>query len=472
MNESQQGRYRPVNATPVKSFFVSMLTRDIQLEDAILDLLDNCVDGILRSKGRSGSRPYEGSKADITFSADSFSIHDNCGGIPWSLHSYAFRMGRDPDSPQGASGSVGVYGIGMKRAIFKMGEHCLISTRNEEDQYEVEITPGWIAKESEWEIPVREADISEEYDGTTIVVGDLHEGIAKTFGEGAKCFSSELNQIIATHYAYIIEKGFEITINGEGVKPRTTKLVLDDRDTAPANAIRPFVYRTTTEDGVKVYLAVGFTRPIPSENEVKDEQKVARYSSEDAGWTVLCNDRTVLFCDRSQLTGWGEAGVPRYHTQFIAISGIVEFRSEDPSKLPTTTTKRGIDASSTLFLQVKNKMREGMRLFTDYTNKWKGSAEESKLQIEQGTPLSLEELKSATEGLSFNKTRTLPLGKQYKPKLPQPTRPRRGKSTRRISFVKEISKIETVANYLGDSDMRPEEVGEECFEILYAEARE
>ena len=37
-----------VDASPVKSFFVEMLTRDIELGDAILDLLDNCVDGILR----------------------------------------------------------------------------------------------------------------------------------------------------------------------------------------------------------------------------------------------------------------------------------------------------------------------------------------------------------------------------------------------------------------------------------------
>jgi hypothetical protein len=40
-------------AAPTKQFFVSMLTRDISLEDAILDLIDNCLDGALRiAKGR------------------------------------------------------------------------------------------------------------------------------------------------------------------------------------------------------------------------------------------------------------------------------------------------------------------------------------------------------------------------------------------------------------------------------------
>ena len=45
-----------VSARPVKSFFVSMLIRDNKLVDAIMDLLDNCVDGILRTgTGENGS---------------------------------------------------------------------------------------------------------------------------------------------------------------------------------------------------------------------------------------------------------------------------------------------------------------------------------------------------------------------------------------------------------------------------------
>lgn len=34
-----------INASPTKNFFVEMLTRDIDLKDAILDLLDNCFAG-------------------------------------------------------------------------------------------------------------------------------------------------------------------------------------------------------------------------------------------------------------------------------------------------------------------------------------------------------------------------------------------------------------------------------------------
>jgi len=138
MAQIKQKQYEDVDAKPVKSFFVSMLTRDISLEDAILDLLDNCVDGILRTKKRPNkSKPYSGCWAHITFDKDEFLISDNCGGIPWNLHDYAFRMGRAPKRPSDPSGGVGVYGIGMKRAIFKIGKNCLIATRNGVDEYDV-----------------------------------------------------------------------------------------------------------------------------------------------------------------------------------------------------------------------------------------------------------------------------------------------------------------------------------------------
>ena len=468
MSKTATTQYGPVNASPVKSFFVSMLTRDIKLEEAILDLLDNCVDGVLRSKRQhSDGKPYRGFFAEIDFRKDSFSISDNCGGIPWNLHDYAFRMGRSEDRPRDAPGTVGVYGIGMKRAVFKMGAHCLISTHNGQNQYEVEIKPEWMTNETDWMIPVRVAKKSMKTPGTTIYVASLHPGIAARFSEDSKVFKSDLERMVATHYAFIIDKGFEVKINGGSVKPRPTKLIFSDQK----GGMKPFVFQSRTRDGVDVFLTVGFTRPIPTEEELANEQEETRYSSIDAGWTVVCNDRAVLYCDRSELTGWGEAGVPRYHTQFIAITGIVEFKCEDASKLPTTTTKRGIDASSTLYLQVKNKMRESMRMFVDYTNKWKGRASEAKRHIEGARALPFEELKQAAGKLPLKPTtKTVPEGKQYRPDLPLPKKTESTK--RRISFTKGADEVRCVAEHLfKDRNADPSAVGERCFDIFLREAQ-
>ena len=188
-----KNKYDPVDARPVKSFFVDMLTRDIELVDAILDLLDNCVDGILRLKGDYSDQtpnPYENFEAEIKFDANSFSISDNCGGIPWDLHSYAFRMGKEAENRDSDLPTVGVYGIGMKRAIFKIGRQCLISTKNKADCYEVEITPEWIEQSDNWELPVFESSQPDKEDGTTIVIDELHHGIATRFRRRKRKFFS------------------------------------------------------------------------------------------------------------------------------------------------------------------------------------------------------------------------------------------------------------------------------------------
>ncbi len=462
--------YIPIDASPVKSFFVSMLTRDIRLEDAILDLLDNCVDGILRSRrGSTATEPYKGYKAEIEFKKDLFTISDNCGGIPWRLHAYAFRMGRAKNRPPDAPGTVGVYGIGMKRAIFKMGASCLLSTQHGTDRYEVHIKPEWIANEEDWHIPVRTAPHAKPKDGTTIVVGDLYPGIATRFGADAAAFKADLIRLVATHYAFIIDKGFAVIINGTEIKPSPTRLVFNKGGRSGAHGIRPFIYETRTPDGVDVFLAVGFTRPIPSQEEVDRAPEQTRYSSIDAGWTILCNDRAVLYCDRSELTGWGEAGIPRYHTQFIAISGIVEFTADDASKLPTTTTKRGIDASSRLYLQVKNKMREGLGIFVDYTNKWKGRAEEAKKHMGDEPPLTLDLVRKESRSLRFTSTRHVPYGRQYRPALPLPPALERGKT--RISFAKDVEQVKRVAEHLFDDvSKEPAIVGSKCFDLILREA--
>src|SRR5438128_3375104 len=87
---------KSVPSHPAKSFFVSMLTRDIDLQDAILDLLDNCVDGAIRTRTKEMAHKdsLEGFWAKIKLSENKFVIEDNCGGIPWDLaKNYAFCMG-------------------------------------------------------------------------------------------------------------------------------------------------------------------------------------------------------------------------------------------------------------------------------------------------------------------------------------------------------------------------------------------
>ena len=457
------------NFTPTKRFFVDMLTRDIDLEDAILDLLDNCLDGVARSQGKDPDEiDYRGSWANINFDKSSFTIDDNCGGIPGSSAEYAFRMGRPSDAPVEGLATVGVYGIGMKRSIFKIGRHCEIGTRHgEDDAFSVTINEDWLNSDTDWKIPLQSEIFSMDHFGTKIKITKIQKDVGEQF-KSTTFVNTLINKIIYA-YSYIIDKGFNVTVNGKKINPMPVSMRYEKIDTQ-GKAIQPYIYKGTI-DGVDIKLIVGFYSPLPTEDEEEKDKLNPRHNTQSAGWTIVCNDRIVVYKDKTELTGWG-SDYARYHTQFIAISGIVYFKSNSPEKLPITTTKRGVDISSTIFLKVRKHMVEGTKLFIDYTNKWKGqelvNQSNSRLaKSEEASPLKVIETFSEDPSKWTNvKNRTNET--KFKPKLPVP---KNIESIKRISYQKPQDSIDVASEYLNlDEGVTPNQVGEACFDFVYREA--
>lgn len=76
-----------VDSSPTKEFFVEMLTRDIDLTDAILDLLDNCLDGVLRKSGNANIKKdfdYSGYVANIQIRKIVSNAYSKCFLIAFS----------------------------------------------------------------------------------------------------------------------------------------------------------------------------------------------------------------------------------------------------------------------------------------------------------------------------------------------------------------------------------------------------
>ena len=470
------------NGFPTKEFFVGMLTRDIALSDAILDLLDNCLDGVVRQKKNVDKRNthnfYKGFFSRITISDNCFIIEDNCGGIPRDVaEKYAFRMGRASDKDLDSLPTVGIYGIGMKRAIFKIGRTASVTTCYEGRAYRVTIPLDWSTDETKWDFPIEEIhDLGNDdvlsAGGTRIEIQNINDGILLEWNTREKLdkYVSELIKSIQQSYSFILQKGFSIEVNTKTVTPLPVQLLVSDKPTG--EAIKPFLYKATLGD-VDVNLAVGFYAPPPSPDELDDENEMRR-SSTDAGWTVICNDRVVLYNDKTHLTGWGEAGVPKYHTQFIGIRGVVFFESTNPKSLPMTTTKRGVDTSSSVYSAVKDYMRRGTKMFTDYTNRWKGQNEGERIystatqNIDVDILISSKEEVEAKTPLVFTKNKGALI---FNPKLPKPVV---DKPYKRISFSKSEEDILTVVEYIYQDRMhpiKPSQVGEKCFELILDQAK-
>jgi hypothetical protein len=356
-----------------------------------------------------------------------------------------------------------MYGIGMKRAIFKMGTSAYVQSNSPDGFVRVDYTSEWLAPTNDkWELPIQRLPTKKaEKIGVGIFVTQVKPEIGKQFA--SESFVNELRTEISEHFGYVMQKGFAIVVNGQPVRPSTLWLFSG----APSGTadIAPFDYEAV-HDSVQIKVTVGLFRGLAREAEI-DEETTGAHDIEAAGITVVCNDRVIVLGDRTMRSGWGDGGVPRYHPQFRAIAGLIVFFSTNAEKLPISTTKRGLDVGSEVYLLARKAAMEGLKLFTDFTNKWKGMEEETAQYFK---PENRAEVKTQ---IDLARTHGTPVrgeanAKKFKPSLPVPAdrNPRK-----RISFVRGEQQIRTVSKYLFADSQHASIVGGECFDRVLSEAK-
>ena len=150
----------------------------------------------------------------------------------------------------------------------------------------------------------------------------------------------------------------------------------------------------------------------------------------------------------------------------MAISGLISFVSNDADALPVSTTKTGIEMDSDVYDHALTHCSEGIKLFTTFTNRWKGRVKETTRYFEKAKLLDVNELKLAESkrGRSAGSARA----NIFRPALPMP---KVTKTQSRISYIRPISDIETVSRYLFNEDRRAGDVGEECFDRTLLQAK-
>lgn len=335
-----------IAGNPTKSFFITMITRDISIEDAILDLLDNSIDGA----NRLNPDDFSGLFIDVNINENEFSIKDNCGGFSLeTAKKYAFRFGR-PDEAPPTEGSIGRFGVGMKRALFKIGRSFEVETKSENDHFQIDVEveewkkrkkniileDGQKIEEDDWSFNYKEIteDSSDlEENGTYIKVHKLNEDVAGIFDNE---FLDELQSTIERLLNFSLEKGITIRLNGKELGKKDIVLFNDSS--------KPYYYEGESK-GVKFRVVAGLSF-------IGEPKK--------SGWYIYCNDRLVMEADTSPITGWGTGGIPRFHVDYVMFKGVVFFDSKETISLPLTTTKKGIDATSEVYKKALFFMREAM----------------------------------------------------------------------------------------------------------------
>jgi len=425
-----------INCEPIKDFFIDMITKDIRLDACILDLLDNCIDGVRRLDGHDNAIDYNSFMAKITISPDQFAIEDNCGGIDLAnAKDYAFNFGRNPNAPPLPNNSIGVYGIGMKRAIFKIGKNITVASSTTDNAFKVDIdVDQWKSKKTDWHFNLEECKKWPSC-GTKIDIKNLTAATITEFED--PFFIDDLIKTMARDYSFFLQKGFKVELNGESIKPYNFHLL-------SGGEFKPYVitYVDEIKKDVTVKIKAGLAEM--SEDDVPGDRsrpEVAYY-----GWFVACNDRIVLAGNKDKMTVWGLDDFARWHGQYNGFMGIVTFYSSSPDELPWTTTKRDLDTSSALYRRAVKKMKEVTQLWINYTNLKKESPEEAK-QAEstaEAKPIAV---------LVENQTMQFP-------KLTERARIQYSS----IQYSKPSTEIKKIAKSLGNTYLSNKDVGIQTFE--------
>lgn len=432
-----QNDERIVRAEPTKRFFVEMLVRDIDLKPAISDLIDNTIDGARRI--RTGS-DFKGLAVRIVASGDEFRIEDNCGGIPLEVaRRYAFRFGRAKEM-EPTKHSIGQFGVGMKRALFKIGTHFTVRSRSGADVFSVDVdVTSWLTHDR-WEFEFDELRLrtdGDDVDGTSIHVSALHPGIAEDLA--SEHFISELCSDIKRQHQDSLAKGLVITVNGAPISGGALEFLESD-DILPARTVYAMDEDTTAQLSVTLYAGISTSAP------------------REAGWYVYCNGRLILGADQTLVTGWGEADearIPKYHNQYARFRGYAFFDCDDANKLPWTTTKTGVNQGSAVYKRARLEMVAIMRPVIDFLNELD---REKDSPPEDQTPLEEIVSKAALRSVSDVNHRqrfTLPERKRQRTKTPQTS----------IQYKRDVREVDIAKDVLGVTSAV--EVGHRTFDYFY-----
>ena len=430
------------DAMPEKRLFISLITRDISLADAFLDIIDNSVNAALEplAGALNNAADYQRllstdatPKVEIrvTLRDNEIIIEDNATGIAVSTaQDHVFKFGR-PELETTSTDRLSVYGIGLKRAIFKMANIIEMQSDHKDGGFDLHLNvDAWQAeKQVRWGFNIGTRAPAGDQTGTSIKLTELRDEVCRRINDGV--FLDQLKKKIARTYTFFLGRIVNISVNGENIEGVPLRI-------GSNSATDSF-----EDGGVTCSVAAGIAEVGPS----------GRYSQDGAGWFVFCNGRNVVFGDKTELTGWtGGPGMPIFQPKHRPFLGVVFFVSSEPEQLPWTTTKTGLNEESRVWQAAKRVMVVVGKQVTSYLDQRYSS---------DGTEVSIDDVKEAAGAAVSVLASSTASKKQFsKPAKVAP-------DTVKIQYDALSDQVSAIAKYLRRSSMSGAEVGRYTFEYFY-----
>ena len=430
----------PADASPEKRLFISLLTRDISIVAAFLDLIDNSVNAALEpfaEKLQTADDYAEildkqeikpNTDIKLTISTEKIEIVDTAPGISLEAARYhVFKFGRSQDE-ENESDRLSVYGLGLKRAFFKLGNLVKITSDHVDGGFELDLDVSEWSKDKapEWKFDLvsRRAAAAKDC-GTRIEISGLHQDTKKRLSDGV--FEGQLRETIGKTYAYFLTKFVRIFVNEEEIPP--TSLGVGSNNSTDRFQVA----------GVTCTITAGLGTP-----------EAGRYRDKGSGWFVFCNGRTVISADKSPMTGWN-SGLPIFQPKHRPFLGTVYFVSKHADKLPWDTTKSGINEDSEIWQEAKRLMIVVGRSVISFLDS---------RYTDEGTEIAQKELAEATKD-RIDAMKASVAGKKT---FIQPKKPPRTET--RIQYDAQIKDVRKISEYLLRPEMSGSDVGRYTFNFF------
>lgn len=431
------------DASPEKRLFISLLTRDIPLVSAFLDLIDNSINAAVEpvSSRLLTASDYLNVLQDetvqpavvirVNFDAEGVSIIDTATGISSATaKAHVFKFGRAAGESHTAD-RLSVYGIGLKRALFKLGHKITIRSDHESGGFDLKLdVEQWARDRSQpWTFPITpRAPAKDGQTGTRISVTGLHDETKRRILDGL--FLAQLKDMVAKTYSFYLTKFVSIYVNDDLIAGVITEIGTNHAS------------ETFSVGDVSCSVTAGIGLP-----------QGGNFRDRAAGWFVFCNGRTVISADKSPLTGWGSPGRPIFQPKHRPFVGTVFFVSKDAEQLPWTTTKASINEDNAIWQEAKRHMVSAARVVIAFLDS---------RYTDEGTDVPSADLRlAAGPAVSVMSAAVAPRQIFSPPTSPAP------KNTR-IQFDAKVVDVARIAQYLGRRSMSAADVGRHTFHHFLA----
>lgn len=315
-----------VDFTPSKALFLDSLTKDINPLDCFCEFIDNSIKASIGSKKQYERqiRIYIKTKEDGSSKYD-FEIIDNCGGFSkYEAENNIFKLGNERNE-----GKLG-YGIGMKRALFKLTDYFDIKSYTDKESFKIVMDIEKWRNEKKWTIPIDKCDEKSDFYGVSIG-GNLKKELKKELLN--KKFINQLRDKIYEKYIFIIGENFSIYLGNDKID--SNKLLNKDN-----LYNKPIINTYGVDINLKIYNLKG-SRNLKS------------------GWNFIVNGTCVERIDSCTIKEiFKEEEIKSFDVENF--SGYVILKSEDISVLPVNTSKTSIDKSKPIYNRLLNMMKTAM----------------------------------------------------------------------------------------------------------------